>query len=151
MSELGPHAPDVQHPSPHRHRVSLWLIAVSLVLAPAVWSLQTLTSYGIAAQACYPSYAPLAGTQVPGMSGILVAEGLVALAFAIFALGLSIRVWRRTRDEKKGGAGEALETGEGRTRFLALCGAIVSALFCAAIVFEALSATILQHCLNAAV
>lgn len=150
MDDLHPLSPQVRHPSPERAKVSLPLMLAALFLAPAVWSLQILSAYVLAARACFPTYAPLAGTRVPGMSGWTVAGSVVALALAGVAMWASATAWRRTRGEKKGGTHQALDVGEGRTRFLALCGVIVTAIFAAAIIFEALAALLLRQCLNAA-
>jgi hypothetical protein len=150
MSELSPKAPDVRHPSPERGKVSPWLILASWALAPAVWTLQVVGSYLLTSKACYPGYGPLSGTRVPDMSDFVLFASLVALGLAALAFWLALIGWRRTRCEKKGGAHHALDAGEGRTRFLALCGLIISTIFAAAIVFEALSAIFLQNCLNAA-
>jgi len=150
MSDLHPLMPHVGHPSPERSKVSVPLMLAALFLAPAVWTAQILSAYALAARSCFPNYSPLAGARVPGMSGWTVVGSLVALGFAGLALWASTTAWRRTRREKKGGTHQALDAGEGRTRFLALCGVIVTAIFTAAIIFEALAALLLRECLNAA-
>lgn len=146
MSELHALSPDVSHPAPERGQVSRWRLLVALLLAPLVWALQILASYGLTSLACFPRYAPLEGTQVPGMSAIVLVGSLVALALAGVALWAALTAWRRTRGEGSGGRDGAADVGEGRTRFLALCGLIVSALFSAAIVWEAIVAIFLPHC-----
>lgn len=150
MRDLHPLTPQVQHPSPERAKVSLPLLLGALFLAPAVWTLQILSAYVLAARSCFAIYSPLAGARVPGMSGWTVAGSVVALALACLALWCSATAWRRTRGEKKGGAHQALDVGEGRTRFLALCGVIITAIFAAAIIFDALAALLLRQCFNAA-
>lgn len=149
MTQLHPLAPDVGHPSPERARVSVPLMLTALFLAPAVWTVQILTAYVLAARFCFPTYTPLAGTLVPGLSGWTVAGSVVALIFAGCAMWASHTAWTRTRSEKEGGARSALETGQGRTRFLALCGVVITAIFSAAIIFDALAALLLRQCLNA--
>jgi len=149
MSELHKLASDVAHPAPQRGKISRWRLAASLFLAPFVWSIQILCSYGLSSMSCFPRYAPLAGTQVPGMSIVVLIGSLVALALAGLAVWLAIGAWRMTRGEHQGGPHEALDAGEGRTRFLALCGIIVTTLFSIAIVWEAIVAIFLPHCFNA--
>lgn len=150
MGDLHPLTPQVRHPSPERTKISLPLMLAALFLAPAVWSLQILSAYVLAARSCFPTYSPLAGARVPGMSGWTVVGSLIALAFACLSLWASATAWRRTRGEKKGGTHQALDVGEGRSRFLALCGVIITAIFAAAIIFEALAALLLRQCFNAA-
>jgi len=150
MGDLHPLTPQVRHPSPERGKVPIPLMLAALFLAPAVWTLQILSAYVLAARSCFPAYSPLAGPRVPGMSGWTVVGCLLALALAGISLWASTLAWRRTRREKKGGAHEALDVGEGRTRFLALCGVIVTAIFAAAIIFDALAALLLRQCFNAA-
>jgi hypothetical protein len=149
MSELHRLSPDVSHPAPERARVPAWRLLTGLVLAPTVWAIQILASYGLTSLACFPRYAPLEGTKVPGMSVIVLIGSLLALALAAVALWAAITSWRRTRGEGGGGRDGAADVGEGRTRFLALCGLIISALFSAAIVWEAIVAIFLPHCFTA--
>ena len=61
-------------------------------------------------------------------------DGTIALAL-ICAL-LAYRNWRLSCDEFDGSAGELVELGEGRTRFLALWGLLVSILICVAAAFD---------------
>jgi len=150
MGDLHHLTPQVRHPSPERRKVSIPLMLAGLLLAPAVWTVQILSAYVLAARSCFPTYSPLAGARVPGMSGWTVAGSLVALLLAGCSLWASATAWRRTRAEKKGDAHQALDAGEGRTRFLALCGVIITAIFAAAIIFDALAALLLRQCLNAA-
>lgn len=150
MGDLHPLVPQVRHPSPERAKVSLPLMLAALFLAPVVWTLQILSAYVLAARSCFPTYSPLAGMRVPGMSGWSVAGSLLGLILAGISLWCSTTAWKRTRREKKGGTHEALDVGEGRTRFLALCGIIVTAIFAAAIAFDSLAALLLRQCFNAA-
>lgn len=149
MSELHKLAGDVAHPSPQRDRVSPWLLLTSLLLAPFVWAIQILCSYGLTSMSCFPRHTPLGGTQVRGMSVIVEIGSVVALCLAAVAIWAAVTAWRRTRGERSGDGHEALDAGEGRTRFLALCGIIITGLFTAAIVWEAIVAIFLPHCFNA--
>lgn len=149
MSELHKLARDVSHPAPERGRVSSWRLLTALVLAPSVWAVQILCSYGLASMSCFPRYTPLQGTQVPGITVIVEIGSFVALALAGVAIWAAVTAWRRTHREHGGGGEEALDAGEGRTRFVALCGIIVTGLFTAAIVWEAVVAIFLPHCFNA--
>jgi hypothetical protein len=60
---------------------------------------------------------------------VLLAVSLAALAVGGGAVAVAARSWRATRGETGGGRHRALETGEGRTRFMALAGLLTGLLF----------------------
>ncbi len=117
------------HPAPHRGRASAQALAYALAGAPAAWFLHLLVNYGLASQACRAGAAP------PSWSTIVIVD-LVALAVAAGVGFVAYGLFHRTRAEKEGNARELVETGEGRTRFLAICGLLASALFALAIVAD---------------
>jgi hypothetical protein len=51
------------------------------------------------------------------------------MLLSLVALIASWRVWQRTANEHQGSHHELLEVGEGRTRFMAMSGLIVSSIF----------------------
>jgi hypothetical protein len=150
MSELHPLAGDVSHPAPHRSRVGIRQLLVSLFLAPLVWAIQILCSYGFASMACFPRYVPLGEMSIAGLPVIVLIGSLAALVVAAGALWTAFSAWHRTRGEAGGGSHQALDAGEGRTRFLALCGIIITSIFSAAVIWEAIVAIFLPHCFSAA-
>jgi hypothetical protein len=51
------------HPSPHRHRVSLSALLFGLFGGPVAWIAQLVVNYGLASYACFPGDTPR--THVP--------------------------------------------------------------------------------------
>ena len=126
------------HPAPARERASLPALWFGLFGGPVAWSIQTLVNLPLASHACFPRLEPLDTPVVGGLRGIVLVVSLLALLVSAFAAVVAWRVWSRTRLEHQGGTGEgrghdphlaALETGEGRTRFMALAGVMTSAAF----------------------
>jgi hypothetical protein len=66
----------------------------------------------------------------------LLTLNLVCLLLPLAGMAVAFLSWRATREEKPGGTASMLEMGEGRTRFLALCGLLGSALFVLATLFD---------------
>jgi hypothetical protein len=125
------------HPAPSRSRASLAALWFGLFGAPAAWSVQTLVNVPLASHGCFPRLSPLA-TPVVGVRGIAFAVSLAVLVVCVAALATSWRSWRGTSHEQqertgaaegKGQAQALLETGEGRTRFMAFAGVLTSATF----------------------
>lgn len=142
-----PSAP-ASHPSPHRRHVSTLAQLFGLAAGPAAWIAQLAAGYGLSSYACYPSDAPLQSPPPDAEHGLLLAINLACLALAAAGLAVSWIGWRRTRTEKPGRAEEMLEVGEGRARFLAICGLLASAAFAVAILFDTPSAVALRLCWN---
>ena len=110
------------HPAPHRGRVALWESVLGLAGGPLAWLVQLAAGYALAAKPCFAGPDPVPA----GESRIWVILLYLACLLAALAGGfLSLRLWRRTRDEKSGTANELLEVGHGRTRFLALWGVLL--------------------------
>lgn len=121
-------APDPSHPAPHRGRVRGWQLLVALFLAPAAFTAQIMGAYVVASRTCAAGGLPRVPLMLLHLSAILAAGAGVAVAWAL---------WRRTRDEKPGDAEQAIDRGEGRTRFLALCGFYASLVFLLAVLVDA--------------
>jgi hypothetical protein len=117
------------HPSPHRGRVGSLSTWFGLLGAPVAWSLQELVNVGLAGYACYPHGIPLAEPLWAGMSATTLAIEIAAIVISIAAGLVAFANWRRSRDEKPGGAGRLVGSGDGRTRFMAMAGMMVSGLF----------------------
>jgi hypothetical protein len=125
------------HPAPHRRNVSGWTLLFALSAPPVIWWLQSVMNYYVSGYACYPGNTPLRSPQFAGlMWSVLVALTVLALAVSAFSFLLSCRAWIRTREEMDGSGHDMVEVGEGRTRFLALSGILVSGLFFAAVIFN---------------
>jgi hypothetical protein len=126
------------HPAPQRERSSPAALWFGLLGAPAAWSVQTLVNLPVASHSCFPRIYPLATPAFGGTRGIVLLVSLAALATCSAAAVVAWRSWQRTREEQQEGSGRGrehqsgaalLETGEGRTRFMALAGVMTSVVF----------------------
>ncbi|MFI4965212.1 MAG: hypothetical protein ACHP9T_07565 [Caulobacterales bacterium] len=133
-----PIAPPVGHPAPHRHRVAIPAQLAGLAVGPFAWAIQLEVGYALTSYACHPGQIELSAL-APGWgwtrpAGLVV--NLIALLVCLAAGALTLRAWRATRDEAAGPPRHLIEAGEGRTRFLAACGALTSFGFAFAIAFD---------------
>lgn len=128
MSVTREDLPEPSHPAPHRARASAWQLVVALCLAPSAFAIQVMAAYVIASRSCSAGSSP----QLP----LLLVHGAAVLA-AVAGFAVSLRLWRDTRDEKPGELSEAIDGGDGRTRFLALCGLYASSVFLIAALVDA--------------
>lgn len=145
------HVAAVRHPAPHRARVRLPLLLFGLGGAPAAWLAQTSANYAFAAQACFVAGArqtvAAPGPHVPHTVLWLINLGTVGVALACAAI--SYRHWRATRGEVAGAPAHhhhLLDVGEGRTRFLALCGLLAALTFLAATLFGTVGLVVVPPC-----
>jgi hypothetical protein len=122
---------------------ALWF---GLFGAPVAWSLQLLASYALVAHGCYPDAEPMTMPVVPGLRALVLGTGAAALAVALLAGGSAWRSWRATQHEHDGGHEALLEAGEGRTRFMALAGMMLSAVFVLGIVMNVVPLLLLRPC-----
>jgi len=136
MAEITASHGDASHPAPQRDRVGLVLLLFGVAIAPIAWSLQLQLGYGFASHGCYPVDAPLSAPLWQSLRPSLIALSVLAILLGISGIAVSIRSWKRTRREKPGSGQELLSAGEGRTRFLAMSGMLVSGLFIIAVVLE---------------
>jgi hypothetical protein len=137
-----------QHPAPHRDRVGWFASAFGLWGAPFAWAVQVCAGLALSSYPCFPNerryQVPLAGLEWTGAAVVVVT--VVAIAIALVALGVSIRSYRLTSGEVPGGHRRLLESGTGRTRFLALWGMCISAGFAIATAFNGISFLLLPRC-----
>jgi hypothetical protein len=119
-----------EHPAPHREKVGLVALFYGLFAAPIVWSGQLMVTYGLVGAACYPGDTPLTGP-APGLGwvwwGVLIAD-LIALALIASGGLVAYRLWRVTGPPESHHH-HLIEVGEGRTRYLAICGMGFAAMF----------------------
>jgi hypothetical protein len=128
-SSAEPAAKRQPHPSPHRSRVGRWAEWFGLLGAASAWSLQELVNVSLAGHACYPRDVPLAAPLWPHLTDIAVGVEVVAIVVCALAFIVAWRNWRRSRHEKAGDVHQLLGGGDGRTRFMAMSGMMVSAVF----------------------
>jgi len=139
---------ETAHPAPARHRVSLGALWFGLFGAPAAWSVQMLADYSTNAHGCFTRLYPLSSPTMGAarMSLVLWLVSAAAVVIGIAALVVALRSYLATRHEWRGEAHELLEVGEGRTRFMALSGVMLSALFLLASLVHAASVLLLAEC-----
>ncbi|MEO7010610.1 MAG: hypothetical protein ABI156_15785 [Caldimonas sp.] len=116
-------------PSPHRSRVGRVSTWFGLLGAATAWSLQVLFNVGLAGYACYPHDVPLAEPLWSGMPATTLWIEVAAIVISTAAGLVAFTNWRRSRGERPGGASELVGNGDGRTRFMAMAGMMVSGLF----------------------
>jgi hypothetical protein len=134
------------HPAPHRGRVGLVGAAFGLLAAPAAWVLHLLVSYALSSFACFPKGEAVHAPIWPALRPLLWGIDVVAIAIGIAAGLVAWRTWQRTQQEAGGGAHTLIDAGEGRTRFLALCGVLASAGFLLALVFASVGLIVVPAC-----
>lgn len=125
------------HPAPARTEVRGSALWFGIFAGPAAWSVQTLVNLSVASHGCYPRLEPL-DSPVTSVRAIAFTLSIGAIVVCLLALAVSSRSWSRSRGEHHRATGKAsahdpsttlMETGEGRTRFMALCGVLTSATF----------------------
>jgi len=121
----------LEHPAPHRHRVGLLALCFGVLGAPLAWNLELLTGAALSGHACYPRYTLLAAPLWGGAGIFLIAMSGAAICLGIVAGLVSWRSWVITRGESR----QAAYSGNGRTRFMALCGLLTSGLFVVVLLF----------------
>ncbi|HET6580196.1 MAG TPA: hypothetical protein VFG66_17900 [Gemmatimonadales bacterium] len=134
------------HPAPAGHRVALGALWFGLFGAPVVWSIQLMLNYGLVTHSCFPASEPRTTPLFGGLRTTVLLAGAVALAIALAAGVTAWRSWRATRHEHPGGQESLLEVGEGRTRFMALAGMLVSGLFVLGVIMNAIPLFIMPLC-----
>jgi hypothetical protein len=115
-----------EHPAHARHALGLSALWFGILAAPLAWSAEELISYFIASHLCKmkssTGIVSVALTTSPWFSGLSFVTYVVAFA----GLWVAISNWRKTREEHRGSGHHLLELGEGRTRFMAMCGLLAS-------------------------
>jgi hypothetical protein len=93
------------------------------------------------------SYLCVGGVVVPGwMAPTIIALNIVSLAIAVASLILALNLSRQTAHEHRNRSGNVFDAGEGRTRFLAVWGAVISLVFLVAILANSLSLFLVPSC-----
>jgi hypothetical protein len=126
------------HPAPAETLVSLRLLWFGVFGAPFAWALQLIVDYAIVAHACFPDGVPLSRPVFGGARAVSLGVSAVCLAIAIAAILVARRSLRLTSRAAGDSRQQVLGTGQGRARFMAMAGLIVSILFTFAVLMAAL-------------
>ena len=114
------------HPAPERHSVSRAALWFGLLAAPLAWAIDELVLYYVASHLCELKTHDLAGTLARGTSPWFIGVSVAALLVALAGVWVSYGSWHKSQREKGGSEAKLIEVGEGRTRFLAMCGLLTS-------------------------
>jgi hypothetical protein len=117
-----------------------------MVLAPLAWALEVLTGYALAAHACYPTDRALA---VPTWSNLRwIVDGVSVALWLLLFVGCAIAWanWKATRSASNVASHRIIQTGDGRPRFMGLCGVIVSGLFAVVMLFTSVGVLWVPSC-----
>lgn len=129
MTAIYGHPASPAHPAPQQHRVGLPALWFGLFGAPAAWAAQLISNYALFGHFCYPRDTPLASPTFGGTRAVAIVVSAVLLLVAAAALFVAIHSWQATRYRRGAEHHEVAEIGEGRTRFMAMSGIIVSGIF----------------------
>jgi len=147
-----PRAPEATgaptHPAPARNSIALGTLWFGLFGAAVAWSVQLLVDYVVAAHSCFPQLYPL-DTPTMGRAPlwwITVIVSVLMLVVGVLGGLAAVRSWSATRHETGGHTQWALDTGEGRTRFMATAGLVTSAIFVVAMLVNTASAIVVRPC-----
>ena len=142
------------HPAPNRGHVRLAALWFGLFGGFLAWTTQTLVNFPVAAHACFPRMVPLA-SPVTEVRGAALIVSFIAILLSVAAFLVAWRTWSRTRGEHQehSGSGSSegnwaalLETGEGRTRFMALSGVLTSGAFLLITIVNTLTIFLVSPC-----
>ncbi len=144
----GSAAASIGHPAPHRQKVSLSSLLFGFWGAPIAWITQLCANYGLSSTVCYPGVRPV--VQVPAgwrwITPALFVVDALALLVAVAAAVVAFRAFSITKEEREGDHHHLIEVGEGRSRFLALCGLVTAGGFILVMVFNTLSLILVPLC-----
>ena len=131
----------IGHPSPHRLRVGLFPLVISLLGAPGAWIIQMLGSEVLAGNGCIHQ----------GFAARHLMMCLYALSITCFFIGTFSCItawvsWLKAKHELEGESKHVMNIGEGRTRFLVLLGVFSSLIFIIAILFTGSALVLVAPC-----
>ena len=124
--------------------MGLVVIASGILAGPIAWSLALFSLYAIASHNCFPGSAPRAAA-LWNAGWVLAAIAGAALVVCIVAGLLSYRSWRDTYGERCDWS-PLIQFGEGRSRFLAMWGALTSLLFAILMVISLVALFVVPSC-----
>jgi hypothetical protein len=135
-----------QQKGPGRKPPGVVKLFAGMVLAPLAWALQVLVGYGLAAYACYPTDRALAKPLWPQLRGMLWGVSLLLWLLLLCGCAIAWSNWNATSVQSSLGADRVVQAGDGRRRFMALCGVIVSGLFAVVLLFTGIGILWVPSC-----
>lgn len=126
------------HPAPRRDIVPTRLLWFGIFGAPAAWVLQTIVDYGLVSHFCFPGDMPRRTPTFDALRTTGIAVSIIVVVVALLAMATAWRSWHATRHGHDAEHHELLEVGEGRARFMAFAGVLLSAVFLFAVLMNAL-------------
>lgn len=146
MTAIFEHPATPGHAAPRRGIVPLSVLWFGLFGAPAAWALQSIADYALVSHFCMPNDVPLAQPTFGGVRVIALVVSVLCIVTAVAALFTAIHAWQATRHGHGGEHRHVAEVGEGRARFMALAGILVSGIFIYGVVMNALPLVTLPIC-----
>lgn len=138
--------PAVTHPAPERSKASLRALLFGLAAAPLAWSAQSILGYSVTSRACFPGDTPRSTPAFAYVWSVVLTVNVIALIVGVLGTLVAFMSWSATQREYSGGQNSLLDVGEGRTRFLAMCGILVGTGFVVAILFTTLTVLLASAC-----
>lgn len=135
------------HAAPRRGLVPLWKLWFGIFGGPVVWAIQLIVDYALVAHFCYPNDTPVASSSFGGVRAVAIAVSVLCLVVAVAALFTALHSWSVTRHGHEGEHREVAEVGEGRARFMAVAGLLVSGIFIYGVLMNALPIVTLPVCI----
>lgn len=140
------HPASPTHPAPQQHLVGLPALWFGLFGAPAAWAAQLISNYALLGHFCYPRDTPLASPTFGATRAVAIIVSSVLLLVAAAALVVALHSWQATRYRRRAEHHEVAEVGEGRTRFMAMSGLLVSGIFVYAVLMTGLPLLTMSVC-----
>lgn len=134
------------HPAPHRDRTTLAALSFAGIAPPLAWSLHLVVNYAFASHFCFPDGQPLNAASFHGLRVLLLLIDGAALVISALAMLIAYRAWQASAEEMAEIGSSMVETGEGRTRFLAIWGILTGMVFFVAVIFDFAGLWILPIC-----
>lgn len=124
------------HPAPRRGIVPLPRLWFGIFGAPAAWALQLIVNYSLVSHYCFPSDVPLRSPAFGALPVTSVVVSVIVLVIALLALSAAYRSWTTIRHGHDAEHREIAEVGEGRVRFMAFAGILLSFVFLFAVLMN---------------
>ena len=109
----------------------------------AMWSVELLVNYGIAAHACYPRSLPLITPVIPWMRAIVWVVVILTAAVTGTAWIVSVMHWRSARDRLRTATPRQEDS---RIAFMAFSGILLNALFLYLILLNGVPFLLMPSC-----